>query len=174
VPIIYCEADYGYGNCDSCGYSGHVNVNVYDSIHGLLAHEEIKRQLHMEGWVNLREIKDIKDKAVLESRFYLLVKTQNGQQYLRELDITNLSSTDIAALSYQSELVQRVDLKSVLTPEQYKQVNQSRKYIAKREKDSAAAKQKRAEKALHRKLEKAKRLLAQHEHKDEHIEMMGT
>lgn len=176
LKIILVEADYGYGNCDSCGYSGHVNVHTHDSISELLKYPEIKQQLVQAGWVPLKEIKEVADKTVLENKFY----TSYANGYLREVDPTNLDQTTVNALANKGVLLQRVDAKSVLRPEQYKVVAAAIQRNKNMEKGRAAAQQKRAENAKQRKLEKAKKLLIEAGQlkaptpAEIHVEMMGS
>lgn len=153
--IILVEADYGYGNCESCGFSGYVNVHTHDSIADLLKYPEIRQQLIQAGWIPLKEIKEVSDKVVLENKFY----TAYSGGYIREVDPTNIDQATVNAIANKGMLLQKVDPKSVLRPDQYKVVAAAIQRNKNMEKGRAAAQQKRAENAKRRKIEKAKKLL---------------
>lgn len=172
AKIIVTEADYGYGNCDSCGHSGYVNVHVHDSITELLKYPEFKQQLIQAGWIPLQEVKTLADKAVLENKFFV---GNANYGFLRQVDLANLDSVTVNCIANKGMIFQKVNPKSVLPPEQYKVVAAAIKRNENFEKGREAAKKKRAENSKARKLAKARKLLedaGQLPNSDE--EMMGT
>jgi hypothetical protein len=163
VPIIYANHDYGYGGCSDCGCTG-ISVHVHDSISGLIqSHPEIKRELIQAGWVPLKKIKELQDKATLQNKFY--VADDPGVKApchigLREVKIHHLEEWDISLLTRGTTmLVQRVDPKTVLPDHVYKRMAEAAKWREKEVKDKEVAKQKREERKKQRKLEEAKKLV---------------
>ena len=136
-------------------------ITVCENVLDLLKIKEVRAAAIAAGWTPLEEIKEVHDKTVLEDKYYI----NYGYGGLQEVDITALKEDEIKQLSSTAQLVQKVDLKSVLSVEQYKIVAVAQKRRENLEKARAASQKERAEKSAQRKLDKAKRLLEEHEKK---------
>ena len=167
MKIICVEAECygGYDEYDSSPPIGEVKLQTYDSIVELVSkNPQVRQDLIAAGWVPLKEIKEVVDKTILENKFYI---HQNAGSfhggYLREVDITAIDSQIVNSIANQGSLWQKVDPKSVLSQAQYKIVAAAIQRNKNIEKGRAAGLLKRAENAKARKLEKAKKLLAEAE-----------
>lgn len=161
MKIICAEAEFYGGGIDeydtSC-VSGEVKLNTYDSILELLSkNPQVRQDLIAACWVPLKEIKEVVDKTILENNFYI---HQNAYGvHLREIDITAIDNQIVNSIANQGGILQKIDPKSVLSPDQYKIVAAAIQRNKNIEKGRAAALLKRAENAKAKKLEKAKKLL---------------
>ena len=162
MKLIYVEPYVSsYGDYDEQP-DANANITVYENISDLLKIPEFRKELIAAGWQPLEEIKEIHDKTVLKDKYYI---KPNYLGYVNEIDITNITNNEVKQLTHNGCIVREVDLKSVLTEEQFKVVADAMKKRQNMEKARAKAAKTKAENAAQRKLDKAKKLLEEHEKK---------
>ena len=159
--IIYINPyayEIGYDEVEA-----NVHIKVCENITELLNIPEVRKELIDAGWQPVDELKKVQDKVFLKDKYYIRVGPIG---YFNELDITHITDNNVKQLATNnSGILQEVDLKTVLSKEQYKIVADAQKRRENLEKARAAGAKVKAEKSAQRKLEKAKRLLEEHEKK---------
>jgi hypothetical protein len=181
MKIVVAEAEYGYGNCSECSYSGDVTTTVYDSIAGLLNNPQVRKDLIQAGWCPIKDLKAASDKVALENRFFI-ANIPTGYPYtsLREISIVDIDASVVNTIANKGMLLQQVDPQSVLSSQQYKVVSAAIQRNKNIEKGREEAAKKRSENAKKRKLEKAKKILEEAGElgfkiiPSKHEEMMGS
>lgn len=159
MKIIVLRDAQGADYCDSCGACSDNKVSVYSNIVELISSlDEIdKATLHSLGWRNIKEIKEVEEKKLLDNEFYLI----NG--FYRPIDLGSLSETSVDEIIKQhSVIAQRVNPESVMNDEQKAAYRKTKKKLEEQAKKAKETAQKRKQARIKSDIEKAKRILAKH------------
>lgn len=128
----------------------------------LLADPDVQQELKLLGWVNVKEVKEIDEKLILNKKFYTVSNDRVYGMVKQLADIRNMQGYEIAALATGGVLLQEVSLKSALSDEQWAQYRQIKDRDEERKKKERLTQEQRKEKRRQKDIEKAKKVLENH------------
>jgi predicted nucleic acid-binding Zn ribbon protein len=92
------------------------------SVEKLLEIKEVQDELKRLGWKDVKKIEERELKLALDKKFFILSRMGGGayaQSY--QIDIDNLQAWEVNNLSRDAIIAQQVDLKTILSEDQYKE-----------------------------------------------------
>lgn len=126
-----------------------------------LSKEDIE-VLKDNGWVHPQTIKSRNERRELEQTFWILINSKKGyywEQKYEQVDLDNLLDHQIEALVNGGEIVQKVQIKSVLPEKAYKRYLTAKKNKEEQEEKKKLSAKKKQDQKKAKQIELAKKIL---------------